>query len=148
MKQLPVVWKRLMKDGNTCERCGSTLQQVQAAVGKLEVALGPLGIQPVLETEIIDERTFKAEPSESNRSLIAGRPLEQWIGATAGMSRCCSECGDSDCRTLELDGASYETIPAELIIKAGLATASQLLAPSAKTQQGSTSCGCGTCPGK
>ncbi|HEX5685304.1 MAG TPA: DUF2703 domain-containing protein [Ideonella sp.] len=148
MRQLPIVWKRLVKDGNTCERCGSTWLQLQAAVGKLEIALGPLGIQPVLKMETIDERTFKAEPSESNRIFLAGRPMEQWIGATAGMSRCCSVCGDSDCRTLELDGAAYETIPAELIIKAGLVAASQLLAPSAMTQPESASCGCGTCPGK
>jgi hypothetical protein len=131
MKQLPITWKRLVKDGQTCERCGSTFQQLQSAVGKLEAALRPLGIAPALVTETIDEREFMVEPSESNRVWMAGQPLEHWLGATVGMSRCCSVCGDSDCRTVEIDGRTYETIPEEIFVKAGLAAASQLLSPEA-----------------
>jgi hypothetical protein len=114
MKQLPITWKRLVKDGQTCERCGSTFQQLQSAVGKLEAALRPLGIEPALVTETIDEREFMVEPSESNRVWMAGQPLEHWLGATVGMSRCCSVCGDSDCRTVEIDGRTYETIPEDI----------------------------------
>ncbi len=147
MKQMPIVWKRLVKDGTTCERCGSTLAQIESAVRKLEAALQPLGIQPALETETIDERAFKAEPSESNRIWIAGRPLEQWLGATVGMSRCCSVCAGSDCRTLEVDGRTYETVPEELLIRAGLAAASQLLSSAEVTQPASSCCNspCPTC---
>ena len=29
MKQMPIVWKRLVKDGTTCERCGSTLAHIE-----------------------------------------------------------------------------------------------------------------------
>jgi len=82
-------------------------------------------------TETIDEREFMVEPSESNRVWMAGQPLEHWLGATVGMSRCCSVCGDSDCRTVEIDGRTYETIPEEIFVKAGLAAASQLLSPEA-----------------
>ena len=35
-----------------------------------------------------------------------------------GQSECCEVCED-DCRTIEVEGEIYETIPAELIIKAG-----------------------------
>ena len=87
MKQLPITWKRLVKDGQTCERCGSTFQQLQSAVGKLEAALRPLGIAPALVTETIDEREFMVEPSESNRVWMAGQPLEHWLGATVGTVR-------------------------------------------------------------
>jgi hypothetical protein len=128
MKQLPIVWKRLVVDGHTCERCGATSGQLQRAIEKLEAALRPLGIQPVFETQAIDERTFKAQPSESNRIWIAGRPMEEWLGAEVGMSRCCSVCGESDCRTLKFAGQTFETVPAELLIKAGLIAASGLLA--------------------
>jgi hypothetical protein len=41
MKPLPIVWKRLVDEGETCPRCGSTQQSVIAAVAKLESALSP-----------------------------------------------------------------------------------------------------------
>jgi hypothetical protein len=71
-----MLWKRLVKEGGTCPRCGSTQENVAGAVEKLEAALRPLGIEPVLETLAIDESTFQANPSESNRIWIAGKPLE------------------------------------------------------------------------
>ena len=52
--------------------------------------------------EAFDENEFKANPSESNRVWIAGKSIEEWLGANVGMSRCCSVCGESDCRTLEV----------------------------------------------
>ena len=140
MKGMPIRWRRLVKDGSTCERCGSTLEQLKSAVGKLEAALRPLGIQPVLETETIGEESFKSEPSESNRIWISGQPLEHWLGGTVGMSPCCSVCGDSDCRTLELGGHTYETIPEELLVKAGLVAASQLVAPVVATPTAASCC--------
>lgn len=139
--QMPIVWKRLVKKGQTCERCGSTFQQLESAIAKLEVALGPLGIQPVLASETIDENQFATQPSESNRIWMAGQPIEHWLGATVGMSRCCSVCGESDCRTLKFDGRTYETIPEELIIKAGLAAASSLLLGPAAPQKTGPCCG-------
>ncbi len=105
MKPLPIVWQRLVSpEGKTCDRCNATYQEMQRAVGKLKAALGPLGIEPTLETREIDEQAFKADPSESNRIWIAGRPMEEWLGANVGRSRCCSVCGDSECRTVEVGG--------------------------------------------
>ncbi len=83
----------------------------------------PLGIEPVLETREIDEATFKANPSESNRVWIAGKPMEEWVGASVGSSPCCSVCGDEACRTVDVDGATYEVVPVELLVKAGLIAA-------------------------
>ena len=77
MKPLPILWKRLVKEGATCPRCGSTHENIVGAVKKLEAALQPLGIEPVLQTLAIDESTFQANPSESNRIWIAGKPLEE-----------------------------------------------------------------------
>lgn len=123
MKKMPIVWKRLVKDGQTCTRCGDTGRELHAAVSKLAAALQPLGIEPVLETQEIDEAAFKADPAESNRVWIAGQPIEIWLGAGAGMTPCCSVCGDSDCRTIEVDGRSFATIPEAQIIRAGLMAA-------------------------
>ena len=128
MKSLPIVWQRLVSaKGETCDRCNATYQEVQRAVDKLIPALRPLGIELSLEIKEIDESAFKADPSESNRIWIAGRPLEDWLDASVGSSPCCSVCGTSPCRTVELENATFETIPETLIVKAALAAASQLL---------------------
>lgn len=145
MKPLPIVWKRLVDKGETCPRCGSTQQNVTNAVAKLEQALQPLGIQPMLETQSIDDATFRAAPAESNRIWIAGKPMEEWLGARAGNSPCCEVCGDLPCRTMEVDGQTYEAIPEDLIVKAAIIAASRLLgsdATAAPSSCCSTGCGC------
>jgi anti-sigma factor RsiW len=134
MKPLPIVWQRLVDtSGKTCERCDATHQEMQRAVGKLKAALGPLGIEPTLETRTIDQQTFKADPSASNRIWIAGRPMEEWLGASVGSSRCCSVCGDAECRTIEVEGSTFEAIPEALVVRAGLAAAAQLLGATSET---------------
>ena len=131
MKPLRIVWQRLLSTaGQTCERCGATYDGLQRAIAKLKDVLHPLGLEPTLETKAIDEGSFKADPSLSNRIWIADRPLEEWLAATVGASRCCSVCGDSDCRTVEVDGTVFEAIPEELILKAALRAAAQILAPT------------------
>lgn len=106
MKTLPIIWQRLVADGKTCGRCGDTHKAVRRAVDKLKVTLRPLGIKPTLETREIDEGTFRANPSESNRIWIAGKPIEEWLGATAGSSRCNSVCSALDCRTVQVEGTT------------------------------------------
>lgn len=69
---------------------------------------------------------FRADPGESNRIWIAGRPLEEWLGASTGSSPCCDQCGDDPCRTVEVDGVTLEAIPAEVIVRAGLMAAADL----------------------
>lgn len=123
MKTLSIVWQRLVSDGQTCLRCAGTGHEVEQAYEQLRKQLLPLGIKPVLETREIDEATFKADPSASNRIWIAGQPMEKWLNASAGSSKCCSACGDSECRTLDVGGASYEVVPEELLVKAGLIAA-------------------------
>lgn len=128
MITLPIVWQRLVSsDGRTCDRCDVTNQAIQRAFSTLKETLRPLGIKPTLETREIDERSFKANPSESNRIWIAGRPMEEWLGARVGSSRCCSVCGDSECRTVEVAGATFEAIPEKLFLKAALLASAQLL---------------------
>lgn len=140
MKPMPIVWKRLVKGGETCVRCGNTRRELEAAVAKLTVSLQPLGIEPVLETQEIGEEAFKADPSESNRVWIANRPLEDWLDAAVGMSRCCSVCGESDCRTLEVDGRTYETIPEEQFIQAGLMAGHQMAEAASARVTGAAPC--------
>lgn len=123
MKTLPIVWQRLVSGGETCPRCAGTGDEVARAVQQLRTQLLPLGIEPVLDTREIDEASFKAHPSESNRIWIAGKPMEEWVDASVGSSPCCSVCGDSACRTVDVGGTSYEVVPEELLVKAGLIAA-------------------------
>lgn len=127
VRKLPIVWQRLVSEGVTCPRCAGTETEVERAVTILGEVLRPLGIEPTLEPRELDRSDFEAAPDESNRIFIAGRPLEDWIGATPGASECCSVCGANQCRTVEVDGTTFETVPASLIVKAGLAAAASLL---------------------
>ena len=131
MKNLSITWQRLVDEsGSTCPRCAGTEQEMQRAVERLRAALEPLGVQPVLETREIAPATFLQQPDQSNRIWIGGRPLEDWLGARTGSSRCCDACGDEACRTLEINGAIHEVIPEALVVRAGLIAASQLLDPT------------------
>jgi hypothetical protein len=125
MKPLTITCQRLVKEGQTCDRCGGTQLELQKAMDRLQSVLVPLGFEPRLETQQIDEPTFSASPLESNRIWIAGVPMEDWLGARVGASRCCAACGDSDCRTVSVNDQTFETIPAALIVKAALAAAAR-----------------------
>ena len=111
------------------ERLGLSLDETtdQAAVERLRQALAPLGVAPQLQTHELSEATFLAEPVVSNRILINGEPMEHWLGAQTGTSPCCEECGDNECRTLAMDGQTYEVIPQALIVRAGLIAATRML---------------------
>jgi hypothetical protein len=150
VRPLPIVWQRLVNSGGqTCKRCGVTYEALQRAVAKLKDVLAPLGLEPTLETKEIQEESFKADPSASNRIWIAGMPLEEWLGAGVGSSRCCSVCGESECRTVEVGGAVFEAIPEDLILRAALIAAAQVLgsvseAASSKREHGSCQPTCRT----
>ena len=123
---LTIRWQRLLnEEEQTCERCSSTETELQEAFTSLRKSLSELGIEVVLKKETLDSETFARDVSESNRIWINGRPLEDWLGAQVGKSECgfcCEDVGDSsvECRTITVGQDSYEAIPAELIIRAGM----------------------------
>jgi hypothetical protein len=94
---------------------------------KLREALKPLNIEPIIEVRQINESSFRTDPGQSNRIWIADKPLEKWLGAGVGSSPCCSVCGDTPCRTMEVDGDVFEDIPEAVIVKAALIAASKLV---------------------
>lgn len=126
---LKIRWQRLISEGETCPRCGSTEKEVEKAISTLTQSLAPLGIEVVLEKQELSVAEFKKDPSQSNRIWLNNRLLEDWIGGEVGHSPCCDVCGPSECRTVEVKGQVYEVIPANLIIWAGLTAASQLIIP-------------------
>lgn len=150
MKPLPIIWQRLVAEGQTCNRCGSTYEELQRAIAKLKVVLAPLGLEPTLETREIQQESFKADPSASNRIWIAGKPLEEWVGAGVGSSRCCSVCGASECRTLEVGDSVFEAIPEDLIIRAAMVASAQSIGSAgdaASSERASAACQPSCCTG-
>lgn len=141
MKSLPILWQRLVSDGQTCDRCAATQGALLAAVAKLDEVLAPLGLKPELELRALDAAAFAAEPSASNRIWIAGRPLEDWLGAGVGASRCCAVCGDQPCRTLEFEGLSHEAVPADAVVRAALLAAASLVRPAPAAPASPACCG-------
>ena len=143
MRSLSIAWQRLVDSGGrTCDRCGATYEGLRQAVAKLEEALRPLGIEITFETREMDRNSFTADPSQSNRVWIAGKPIEEWLAARVGSSPCCSVCGDSECRTIELGQEVFEAIPPELVLKAALIAASELVGPGTpeSPRQGKPEC--------
>ena len=146
---LQIRWQRLVDEkGQTCARCGATEAATGDAVKKLRRSLKGLDIEVVLEKVALSPSAFAKDPLESNRIWIAEKPIEEWLQGTIGKSQCCGACGDAECRTLTVDGRTYDTIPAELIIKAGLLASAQLIGskpvnprdPTAGWSQGSPAC--------
>ena len=88
----------------------------------------------VIEAELrvteIDQATFLKAPLHSNQVLIGGQTIEHWLDGQTGSSRCCNECGDNDCRTVEVGGQSYEVIPEDLLVRAGVIAATRMLDPT------------------
>lgn len=94
----------------------------------LERKLRPLGIAVRADARSLTRAAFDHAPARSNRIWIAGKPLETWLEAKAGKSRCCGACGPAPCRTLEVGERSYAAVPARLIVRAGERAARSLLA--------------------
>lgn len=136
-------WQRFVGErGGTCARCGNTEAEVRQAAAQLEQALAPLGIAVTFERQALDTETFRRDVDASNRIWVNDRLLEDWLGADVGTSAC-TFCGTeagtaAGCRTLVHAGQTYETIPATLIVQAGLTAAAQVLSGATHT-----SCGCG-----
>jgi hypothetical protein len=102
-------------------------QRKNLAVSTLKQSLAPLGIEVILEKKELSVTEFKKAPLQSNRIWINNHPLEDYIGGGVGQSPCCDVCGPSECRTVEVEGQEYETIPSKIIIQAGLVAATQLV---------------------
>ena len=127
MKKLVIEWRRMLDEQKqTCPRCGSTEQEAEKAVQELNQLLNQSEIAVSLIKKAIDPVSFKKDVLQSNKILIAGKTLEEWVGAKTGQSKCCETCGEAECRTVEYADETHEAIPADLIVRAGLVAAARL----------------------
>ncbi|MCS7125337.1 MAG: DUF2703 domain-containing protein [Aigarchaeota archaeon] len=124
---LKIKWQRLVDDQQTCQRCESTGEELEKAVAILQDILKPFGIKVVLEKVELSIDDFHKNPLESNKIWINEKLIEDWLRGSVGKSPCCDICSPYECRTIELNGRVYETINSELIVKAGLLAALNLI---------------------
>ncbi len=129
---LTVNWQRMVTgDGQTCDRCGGTEDELRKAIGTLQQSLRPLGIEVAFVEGALTIDECAADIIQSNRIVVGDRSLEEWLGGEVGQSSCgscCSAIGEEvECRTLRVDGSTYEVIPADLIVRAGLLAASGMI---------------------
>ncbi|MEN3013525.1 MAG: DUF2703 domain-containing protein [Endomicrobiia bacterium] len=120
MKKLEIKWQRLVYKGKTCPRCSHTEKEIKKAVSMLKRICKNYGINLVFKKEKISKQEFEKNPLNSNKILINNKPIEKYLNAKTSKSKCCDVCGPVECRTLVVNKNQYETIPANLIIQAGL----------------------------
>lgn len=122
MKRLDILWQRLVVGAQTCERCGDTGQSVRRAAEALRQELAVRGISVTLTEKVLPPFAPQVL-DESNRVFFNGASVEELLGAEVGKNHCQSCCdllgGQTDCRTLTVDGREFEALPEELLVRAG-----------------------------
>jgi hypothetical protein len=120
MKKLQIEWKHIETRVNTCIRCADTGEALDYVVERLANECRPHGWEIIFKETILDIENI----SESNIILLNGHPIESILPGAISSENHCESCCDftgdqfTCCRILEVDGISYEGIPASIIRRA------------------------------
>lgn len=111
----------LRVEGETCERCGATVEAVRAAVKDLERMLTPLGVRVTL----VEHEASPDETASSNTVMINGRSIDGWLGAEKVETDCPSCAGllgveSVCCGAVAIGGTVQESYTAEQVREAAL----------------------------
>lgn len=118
MKTLLIEWKHLDVEGETCDRCYDTGENLAQEIKRLNRVLNPKDISvSLVETKLND-----SEIPQSNALLFNEIPIEEILDIKVSENFCesCSTLLGSDtfCRTVIFEGNEYEDIPAKAIRQA------------------------------
>jgi len=149
-KNLLIEWRHLDVDGETCDRCYDTGENLAAEVKRLNRALSPQGI----EVKYVEIKLNEDQVAESNGILFNGVPIENILNIEVSQNFCgsCSDLVGKDiyCRTIKFEGNEYEDIPAKAIRQAAhKALGLNVDTPSNSaccTDESDCGCGCGDTP--
>lgn len=116
MKTVEIEWRRLVRNGATCARCGDTGAVLHHLVDRLNTQCRPRNVSILLKEITLDVERF----TDSNRILIDGQLLEQLQPQIVVGQNDCPSCGELlahalACRTLEVAGETHEVPPSWLI---------------------------------
>jgi len=119
LKKLDIEWKHFDKDGETCERCAGTGKNLATVMAALQQELADEGVEVTLTETLLPASRI----DESNMILFNGIPLENLLAETAVSENSCDSCAcltgeETQCRTVEYQGTTFEAIPKELILQA------------------------------
>lgn len=119
MQELSIEWRHYDKQGATCDRCATTGEAVKKVISGLGAELEEKGFAVTFTETLLPEELM----AQSNMLLFNGVPLEQLLDNAAVNENSCASCScltgtETSCRTVEYQGATYEEIPEELILKA------------------------------
>lgn len=113
MKELKIEWKHYDKAGETCTRCNNTGDNLKEAIAEIQKKYKSVKIN-YLET-ILSAKDMHI----SNSILINNKLIEDILGVKSSESYChscsCLNGNDTNCRTIEASGNTYEEIPKEFI---------------------------------
>jgi hypothetical protein len=141
--KLVIEWKHLDSDGETCDRCYDTGENLHAEIKRLQRKLEPRGIGIQLIETLLDETNVQ----ESNEILMNGMLIEEIIDMEVRDNYCasCSDLVGSDtfCRTIIFDGEEYDEIPAKAIRRAVMKVLNLEEEPSQNAGVKGCGCGCG-----
>ncbi len=149
MKTLNVEYRHLDVQGETCDRCYDTGENLANEIKRLKRALAPKGIEIVMTETKLDD----SQISQSNQILFNGMSIEDILDIKVSENECesCSALlgKKTYCRTVIYDGSEYEDIPAKAIRKAAYKV---LGLEEASANAGNAGCCCGgnsnCCSGK
>lgn len=139
MKTLKIEWRHLDVQGETCDRCYDTGENLANEVKRLKRALEPKGVEVVLtETKLDDSKV-----PQSNMILFNDVAIEDILDIKVSKNHCESCTAllgkDTYCRTVVFDGNEYEDIPAKAIRQA----AYKALELEEEEEKPKGDCGCG-----
>lgn len=147
MKTLKIEWKHLDVEGETCNRCYDTGENLNQEVKRLNRLLQPQGI----DVEWFETKLDDTQIPQSNMLLFNGVPIEDILDIKVSENYCDSCAAllgtDTYCRTITYEGNEYEDIPAKAIRHAaltvlGIKEEQKALSPSAKSRCCCNSNGC------
>lgn len=140
---LVIEWKHLDSDGETCDRCYDTGENLHAEIKRLKRKLEAKGI----EIQLIETKLDEIKVMESNQILMNGKLIEEIIDLEVRDNYCvsCSDLVGSDtfCRAIIFDGEEYDDIPAKAIRLAAMKVLNLEGGPSEKSVVSGCGCGCG-----
>ncbi len=139
MKTLKIEWRHLDVEGETCNRCYDTGENLEQEVKRLNRSLHPQGIT----VEWFETKLDDTQIPQSNIILFNGIPIEDILDIEVSNNYCdsCTTLLGSVtyCRTITYEGNEYEDIPAKAIRKAAL----KVLGIEAVSTAPAVNCGCG-----
>jgi len=140
MKTLIIEWKHLDVEGDTCDRCYDTGENLTQEIKRLNRALQPKGIV----VEFTETKLNGTQVPESNVVLFNGVSIEDILDIKVSKNYCDSCTAllgtDTYCRTITFEGNEYEDIPAKAIRQAAYKILD--INEEKKTPAENSGCGC------